>query len=151
MAMKNMRAEHRTRQGKSDDRHEFKGKKEEYQIGRKCWRWWWAGDRWREVVREVLLQRLSSGAHWSSAVELDDMLERKRETQMDQHYLCSAAPLNPLSLDRASASLINLYRVAGWRSLRQWLSSKQQSRVSFQLLENNKYNLTSLHMYLQNK
>lgn len=43
---------------------------------------------------ETLLQRLSSGAHRLSAEELDDMLERKRGTQMDQHYLSSAATLN---------------------------------------------------------
>lgn len=45
-----------------------------------------------------LLQRLSPGVHGSS-VELDDMLEEKRGAQMDQHYLCSAATLNPPSLD----------------------------------------------------
>ena len=59
-----------------------------------------------------LLQRLSSGAHRLSAVELDDMLERKRGTWIDQHYLCSAATLNPLRLDRAYESLITLHTEA---------------------------------------
>lgn len=40
----------------------------------------------RRVTVVSLLHRLSSGAHRLSAVELDDMLERKTGTQIDQRY-----------------------------------------------------------------
>lgn len=49
------------------------------------------------VVRSA--QIIGRGVGWHAGEE---------EGNTDQHYLCSAATLNPLSLDGASASLITL-------------------------------------------